>query len=239
MKKYIIVSLLAISFIITPVFVSAQTSQQAQIIRLLQSLIQLLTQQLSMLRLQGQNALSPQQQTGSLSLDALKNMYVTEPNGQLKNGQYLSAPIDCGDVHGTCPSGQRSYLGLDTSVATFGDFNNDGIQNAVVGIRYGYVDGRDDLVTAPADVNTEYLAFAQLVNGQPKIVDRIYGPGDVFGRWNRIKSVTKQGSNIMVDVTETVNYSDATGEHQTRRIYTISVIGNKFNIISVTPYVAG
>mgnify|MGYP001579781457 CR=1 FL=1 len=66
MKKYIVIGLLVVSFVVTPVFVSAQTSQQTQIIRLLQSLIQLLTQQLSMLQLQRQNSLSPQQRTDIL-----------------------------------------------------------------------------------------------------------------------------------------------------------------------------
>jgi len=49
MKKYIIAGLLVVSFIISPVFVSAQTSQSEQLntlIRLLQSLVQLLQQQL-------------------------------------------------------------------------------------------------------------------------------------------------------------------------------------------------
>ena len=61
MKKYIVVGLLVISFILSPVFVSAQTSQQEQIntlIRLLQSLVQLLQQQL--LTLRGGQPLSPQ-----------------------------------------------------------------------------------------------------------------------------------------------------------------------------------
>ena len=60
MKKYIVVGLLVMSFILSPVFVSAQTVQSDQIntlIRLLQSLVQLLQQQLSML--QGQNYNSP------------------------------------------------------------------------------------------------------------------------------------------------------------------------------------
>lgn len=53
MKKFIVVGLLAMSFIITPVFASAQTPQPDQIttlIRLLQSLVQLLQQQLLMLQ---------------------------------------------------------------------------------------------------------------------------------------------------------------------------------------------
>ena len=53
MKKYIVVSLLVMSFILSPVFVSAQTSQSDQtatLIRLLQFLVQLLQQQLSMLQ---------------------------------------------------------------------------------------------------------------------------------------------------------------------------------------------
>jgi hypothetical protein len=55
MKKYIVVGLLVMSFIISPVFVSAQTQtsqpdQIATLIHLLQSLVQLLQQQLSMLQ---------------------------------------------------------------------------------------------------------------------------------------------------------------------------------------------
>ncbi|MFH1170850.1 MAG: hypothetical protein V1704_04895 [Candidatus Vogelbacteria bacterium] len=69
MKKYIIISLLAISFIISPALVSAQTSQQNQIIHLLQSLIQLLQQQLQVLRMQNTQPLSPQQRA-----DILRNL---------------------------------------------------------------------------------------------------------------------------------------------------------------------
>jgi len=87
MKKYIVVGLLVMSFIISPVFVSAQTSQSDQLatlIRLLQSLVQQLRQQLAML--QGQNpssqTLSPQQRTDILrNLQNPPSITVLSPNG--------------------------------------------------------------------------------------------------------------------------------------------------------------
>jgi len=119
MKKYIIVSLLVVSFIITPVFVSAQTSQSDQIdtlIRLLQSLVQQLQQQLSVLRMQGQSPLSSQQRTdilqnlnnpSSLFNDvALSNMMYGQ--FRYKGGVYESEKIVCGRAN-TCIDGTRNY----------------------------------------------------------------------------------------------------------------------------------
>jgi hypothetical protein len=171
-----------------------------------------------------------------LTLDALKNMYVDYAHGgQLNNGQYLSPVINL--KCSTCPANQRLYLGLDSATAVFGDFDNDGSQEAVVSIRYGYVDAKDDLVTASADAKTEFLALVKLVNGQPKIINKIYGPTDVFGLWERIHSIVFYNGQLAVDVTESVNYGDTTGEHEIRRIYQINVSGDKLNIISVTPIV--
>jgi len=87
MKKYIIAGLLTLSFILSPVFVNAQTLQSEQLnslIRLLQSLVQLLQQQL--LVAQGQNLvtqpLSPQQRTDILqNLRNHSSVNVLSPNG--------------------------------------------------------------------------------------------------------------------------------------------------------------
>jgi len=83
MKKYIVVGLLVMSFIISPIFVSAQTpqpDQTATLIRLLQNLIQLLQQQLMTLR--GIQPLSPQQRADILrNLQNPSSVTVLSPNG--------------------------------------------------------------------------------------------------------------------------------------------------------------
>ena len=174
----------------------------------------------------------------SITLDQLKNIYVDYAyGGQLNSGQYLSSVIQC--TASTCMNGFKLYLGLDTTTAKFGDFNNDGTQDAVVGIRYGYVSANDDITTAPLDAKTEFLALAQMVNGQPKIIDKLYGPTDIFGFWERINSIAVNNGQLTVDVTELVNYSDATGQHEIRRIYQINIVNNKFQIISVSQYSVG
>ena len=174
----------------------------------------------------------------SITLDQLKNIYVDYAyGGQLNSGQYLSSVIHC--TTNTCMNGLKLYLGLDTTTAKFGDFNNDGTQDAVVGIRYGYVSANDDITTAPLDAKTEFLALAQMVNGQPKIIDKLYGPTDIFGFWERINSIAVNNGQLTVDVTELVNYSDATGQHEIRRIYQINIVNNKFQIISVSQYSVG
>jgi hypothetical protein len=96
MKKYIVVGLLMMSFIITPVFVSAQTPQSDQIatlIRLLQSLVQLLQQQLLTLRMQNPVAqtLSPQQRADILR--NLSNITVLSPNGGEEWARGANLPI--------------------------------------------------------------------------------------------------------------------------------------------------
>ena len=100
MKKHIVVGLLAISFILSPVFVNAQTLQQDQIntlIRLLQSLVQLLQQQLLTLQRQSPitQTLSPQQQ-----VDILRNLN--------NSNNYVSMPV-AGDVW---TIGQPQYIRL-------------------------------------------------------------------------------------------------------------------------------
>ena len=174
----------------------------------------------------------------TITLDQLKSMYVDYAyGGQLNNGQYLSSVIQCNAS--TCMNGNKLYLGLDTTTAKFGDFNNDGTQDAVVGVRYGYVSANDDITTAPLDAKTEFLALVQTVNGQPKIIDKLYGPTDIFGSWERINSIAVNNGQLTVDVIELVNYNDTTGQHEIRRIYQINIVNNKFQIISVSQYSVG
>src|SRR3989344_4956078 len=115
MKKYIVVGLLVMSFIISPVFVSAQTPQQDQtatLIRLLQSLVQLLQQQLSILR--GQN----------VAPNISASVTVLSPNGgekyeggktyDIKWSSNSTKNVDIGLIEGSKDSGQGAgYVALN------------------------------------------------------------------------------------------------------------------------------
>ena len=90
MKKYIIIGLLIMSFILSPTLVSAQTSQQEQInilIRLLQSLVKLLQYQLSIL--QGQH------QTSVTLPPVLTPPYTTNTSGFLEGSVALRFNNPC------------------------------------------------------------------------------------------------------------------------------------------------
>ena len=155
--------------------------------------------------------------------------------GQLKNGQYLSDVISDAGTHGTSENGNRLYLALNNNAVVFSnnfDVDVEGTQSAVAGIKYGYVFGTDNLLTAPTHATGEYLALIEMIGNEPRIIDSMYGSKD--GAWQKINSVTLDSNNrIVLDVIEKVNYSDSTGEHIVRRIYRLSVVASKFNIIDV------
>src|SRR3989344_5047528 len=100
MKKYIVVGLLVMSFIISPIFVSAQTpqpDQTATLIRLLQDLIQLLQQQLWTLR--GIQPLSPQQRADILrNLQNPSSINILSPNGGEEWTRGANLPIQWNTV---------------------------------------------------------------------------------------------------------------------------------------------
>ncbi len=173
MKKYIVVGLLLSSFILSPVFVSAQTSQPDQIatlICLLQSLVQLLQQQLSML--QGQNpvtqTLSPQQRVDILQ--QLNNSTTTTQTGGVFESVQFNLP-SCGSKSGslqyniftmpggsynTFPSGGCVGYSLGSSAVARNNIN--GV--AAVYVNYG------------ASATSLYLVLVQNLNSQnPKQVD--------------------------------------------------------------------
>lgn len=171
MKKYVVVSLLVMSFILSPVFVSAQTSQPDQIatlIRLLQSLVQLLQQQLSML--QGQNpitqTLSPQQRTDILlqlntasnsTGNVFGNVQFNLPSCGSKSGslQYNIFTMP-GGSYNTFPSGGCVGYSLGPSAVARNNIN--GV--AAVYANYG------------ATAGSLYLVLVQNLNSQnPKQVD--------------------------------------------------------------------
>lgn len=108
MKKYIVVGLLAMSFILSPVFVNAQTSQPDQTatkISLLRSLIQLLQQQLSML--QRQSSIKPATTlTFVLESEFLK--------GDLTAQKIASGKIDGVDITTFPLKANRSYVSTDS-----------------------------------------------------------------------------------------------------------------------------
>jgi len=169
------------------------------------------------------------------TLEALKNMSID--GSKLNNGQYLSDIIDCAGVRGTCNQGGRFYWGLDANNALFGDFNNDGTQEAVVGIRGGSVDGKDDLAKALTDpgVDFEYLVLVKTVDGQLQIVDRMDSPTDFSDIWQRINSITVNNGQFTADISEGINCGDSKGIQNIKRTYKINILDDKFNILGITP----
>ncbi len=133
MKKYIVLGLLLMSFTLTPVFVSAQTSpadQTATLIRLLQSLIQLLQQQLQTLR--GVQPLSPQQPASIL---------VLSPNGGEEWTRGANLPLRWNAINNS-----RVDLKLKFQSCDFGEAcsptQGETIVRNVSGVSYNWIVGK-------------------------------------------------------------------------------------------------
>jgi hypothetical protein len=165
MKKYIVIVLLAVSFIISPVFVSAQSTPmlaatQARIQELRQQLISQLLALINQLK-QQLSVLQSQQNQQSQSID------ITSPRS--------------GDVW---PSGETRQI----SWTSHGFYGNEWTQVDLVGTRYGLANGSQLMggngavtVTMPNDISPDsYRVKISSVNSPARGGTSVIGYSDYF-----------------------------------------------------------